>query len=404
MSNGAVLFACYESVSSLCPISSGLASNVQELTGKWSNNLDYLGGSRLLHYSIAVIPGDGIGPEVMDEGLKVLKALEESHGGIRFANDVMDWNCKYYLTHGRMMPENGLDTLKDYDLILLGAVGAPEVPDHVSVWELILPIRRAFQQYVNLRPVKLLRGLESPLRYKEHADLDFVVVRENTEGEYSNMGGRMHQGTPYEMAVQNNVFTRYGTERILKYAYSLAEKRPRKRLTAATKSNGINHSMPFWDEIVKEVAREHPAVETNLYHIDALAAYFITRPETFDVVVASNLFGDILTDLGAAIVGGLGLAPSANINPERKFPSMFEPIHGSAPDIAGKGIANPIAQVWSLAMMMDHLDLPEVSAVIMNVIEQVLVDGKILTPDLGGKASTKELGDELVRHIYAQAK
>ncbi|MBY0084863.1 tartrate dehydrogenase [Brevibacillus sp. M2.1A] len=354
----------------------------------------------MLHYSIAVIPGDGIGPEVMEEGLKVLGAIEESHGGIRFARDVMDWNCSYYLQHGKMMPENGLHLLKDYDLILLGAIGAPEVPDHVSVWELILPIRRAFQQYVNLRPVKLLKGLESPLRYKGHADLDFVVVRENTEGEYSNMGGRMHQGTPYEMAVQNNVFTRYGTERILKYAYALAEKRSKKSVTAATKSNGINHSMPFWDEIVKEVSQEYPGIQTNLYHIDALAAYFITRPETFDVVVASNLFGDILTDLGAAIVGGLGLAPSANINPERKYPSMFEPIHGSAPDIAGRGIANPIAQVWSLAMMMDHLDLPELSAVIMNAIEDVLQDGKVLTPDLGGTATTKELGDEIVRHIY----
>jgi tartrate dehydrogenase/decarboxylase/D-malate dehydrogenase len=218
------------------------------------------------------------------------------------------------------------------------------------------------------------------------------------------MGGRMHQGTPYEMAVQNNVFTRYGTERILKYAYSLAEKKPKKRLTAATKSNGINHSMPFWDEIVKEISQEHPNVKTTLYHIDALAAYFITRPESFDVVVASNLFGDILTDLGAAIVGGLGLAPSANINPERKYPSMFEPIHGSAPDIAGKGIANPIAQIWSLSMMMDHLDLPEISAVIMNAIEQVLVDGKVLTPDLGGGATTKELGDEIVRQIYQATK
>lgn len=358
----------------------------------------------MLHYSIAVIPGDGIGPEVMAEGLKVLKAVEEGHGGIRFTCDEMDWNCRYYLTHGRMMPENALDTLKDYDLILLGAIGAPEVPDHVSVWELILPIRRAFQQYVNLRPVKLLRGLDSPLRYKEHADLDFVVVRENTEGEYSNMGGRLHQGTPHEMAVQNNVFTRYGTERIIKYAYSLAEKRPKKRLTAATKSNGINHSMPFWDEIVKEVSREHPGIDTTLYHIDALAAYFITRPEAFDVVVASNLFGDILTDLGAAIVGGLGLAPSANINPERIYPSMFEPIHGSAPDIAGRGIANPIAQIWSLSMMMDHLGLPEIGACILDAIEQVLMEKNVLTPDLGGTASTRELGAEIVRRIYQQAR
>lgn len=354
----------------------------------------------MLHYSIAVIPGDGIGPEVMEEGLKVLKAVEESHGGLRFTCDVMDWDCRYYLEQGRMMPKNGLEVLKDYDLILLGAIGAPEVPDHISVWELILPIRRAFQQYVNLRPVKLLRGLDSPLRYKGHDDLDFVVVRENTEGEYSNMGGRIHQGTAYEMAVQNNVFTRYGTERIVKYAYSLAEKREKKRLTAATKSNGINHTMPFWDEIVKGISQEHPSVDTTIYHIDALAAYFITRPETFDVVVASNLFGDILTDLGAAIVGGLGLAPSANINPERTYPSMFEPIHGSAPDIAGKGIANPIAQIWSISMMMDHLGLPEIGASILESIEQVLMEGKVLTPDLGGKASTKDVGAEIVRHLY----
>lgn len=349
------------------------------------------------HYAIAVIPGDGIGPEVMNEGLKMLRAIEASHGGLRFTCDIMDWNCDYYLKHGRMMPENGLEILKGYDLILLGAIGAPAVPDHISVWELILPIRRAFQQYVNLRPIKLLRGLESPLRYKGHDELDFVVVRENTEGEYSNMGGRLHQGTPYELAVQNNVFTRHGTERIVKYAYSLAKKKGKKRLAAATKSNGINHSMPFWDEIVKDIGRENPDVETHLYHIDAMAAYFITRPESFDVVVASNLFGDILTDLGAAIVGGLGLAPSANINPERNYPSMFEPIHGSAPDIAGKGIANPIAQIWSLSMMMDHLQLPEIGAAILTAIEQVLLEGRVLTPDLHGKATTQELGDEIVR-------
>lgn len=336
----------------------------------------------------------------MAEGLKVLKAIEECHGGLRFTCDVLDWNCSYYLQHNRMMPENGLEILKDYDLIMLGAIGAAEVPDHVSVWELILPIRRAFQQYVNLRPIKLLRGLESPLRYKGHEDLDFLVVRENTEGEYSNTGGRIHQGTAYEMAIQNNIFTRYGTERIIKYAYSLAEKRQKKRLTAATKSNGINHSMVFWDEIVKEVSLEHPGVATTIYHIDALAAYFVTRPETFDVVVASNLFGDILTDLGAALVGGMGLAPSANINPEGTYPSMFEPIHGSAPDIAGKGIANPIAQIWSISMMMDHLNHPEVGASILQSIERVLMEGKVLTPDLGGKASTKEMGEEIVRQFY----
>lgn len=351
------------------------------------------------YYSIAVIPGDGIGPEVMEEALKVLKVIEELHGGIHFSYDFFDWNCQYYLKHGRMMPENGLDLLKDYDVILFGAVGDPSVPDHVSVWELILPIRKHFEQYVNLRPVKLLRGLESPLRYKDHNDLDFIVVRENTEGEYSNMGGRMHVGTPYEMAIQNNVFTRHGSERILRYAFSLAEKRLKKRLTVATKSNAINHTMPFWDEIAKEIGAYYPHVETQIYHIDALAAYFILKPETLDVVVGSNLFGDILTDLGAAIVGGLGLAPSGNINPEMKYPSMFEAIHGSAPDIAGKGIANPIAQIWSVSLMMDHLQLPEIGKLILDAIEDVLVEGEIKTPDLGGTSKTEEMGDAIVSKI-----
>ncbi|MCK6257375.1 tartrate dehydrogenase [Fictibacillus sp. KIGAM418] len=347
------------------------------------------------HFSIAAIPGDGIGPEVMEEGLKTLKRIEELHGGIHFSIDAFDWNCDYYLKHGKMMPENGLEILRDYDVILLGAIGAPSVPDHISVWELILPIRRTFQQYINLRPIKLLRGLDSPLRYKAHDDLDFVVVRENTEGEYSNMGGRIHENTPFELAVQNNVFTRYGTERVIKYAYSLAEKRTKKRLTAATKSNGINHSMPFWDEIVKEVSRNHPSIRTDIYHIDALAAYFITRPEELDVVVGSNLFGDILTDLGAAIVGGLGLAPSGNINPEKTYPSMFEPIHGSAPDIAGKGIANPIAQIWSISLMMEHLGFSEVADLIVDSIEEVLLEGKVSTPDLGGKNTTSEFGSAI---------
>jgi tartrate dehydrogenase/decarboxylase/D-malate dehydrogenase len=334
----------------------------------------------------------------MAEGLKVLKMVEEIHGGLRFVCDSFDWNCEYYLKHGRMMPANGLDILKDYDVILLGAIGAPTVPDHISIWELILPIRQTFQQYINLRPIKLLRGLESPLRYKTHEHLDFVVVRENTEGEYSNMGGRLHRGTPYELAVQNSVFTRHGIERVVKYAYSLAEKR-KKRVTAATKSNGINHSMPFWDEIVKEIGARYPEIKTDLCHIDALASYFITRPENFDVVVASNLFGDILTDLGAAIVGGLGLAPSGNINPERTHPSMFEPVHGSAPDIAGKGIANPIAQIWSISMMMDHLNQTEMARLILDAIEEVLIEGKTATLDLGGKASTVEMGDAVVRQM-----
>jgi len=354
------------------------------------------GVKNVQHFSIALIPGDGIGPEVMNEAIKALKKAEEIHGGINFSCESFDWGCDYYLENGRMMPENGLDILKDFDVILFGAVGAKSVPDHISVWELILPIRRKFQQYVNLRPIKLLQGIESPLRYKTHKDLDFVVVRENTEGEYSNMGGRVHEGTPYELAVQNNIFTRYGSERILNYAYSLADKRAKKNLTVATKSNAINFTMPFWDEIVKEIGTSYPDVKTQIYHIDALAAYFISRPEEFDVVAGSNLFGDILTDLGAAIVGGLGLAPSGNINPERIYPSMFEPIHGSAPDIAGKGIANPIASIWSLSLMMDHLELPGVAKLILDSIEGVLVEGKIRTPDLGGTATTTEMGNAIV--------
>ncbi|GAX90185.1 tartrate dehydrogenase [Effusibacillus lacus] len=355
------------------------------------------------HYSVAVIAGDGIGPEVMAEGLKALQAVERVHNWIRFDIRCLDWNCGYYARHGRMMPDNGLEILRDFDAILLGAIGAPDVPDHISVWELILPIRRRFHQYVNLRPIKLLKGLESPLRHKGQAELDFVVVRENTEGEYSNMGGRLHAGTPYELAIQNNVFTRFGVERVIRYAFSLAQSLGRKRVTAATKSNGINHSMPFWDEVFRDVSRSHPEIRTDLFHIDALAAYFVSRPEIFDVVVASNLFGDILTDLGAAVVGGLGLAPSGNINPEREYPSMFEPIHGSAPDIAGKGIANPIATIWSVSMMMDHLGHREMGQLLLDGIEEVLVEGVVRTPDIGGRATTSEMGDAIVNSIMRKA-
>lgn len=347
-------------------------------------------------FSMAVIPGDGIGPEVTNEALKMIKKVEELHGGMKFYSEHFEWGCDYYLKNGRMMPENGLEILKDFDVILFGAVGAKTVPDYISVWELILPIRQKFQQYVNLRPIKLLRGMESPLRYKNHEDLDFVVIRENTEGEYFNSGGRVHEGTPYELAMQNSVFTRFGMERILNYAFTLAEKRKKKSLTAATKSNAINFTMPFWDELVKEISGNYPGIKTQLYHIDALAAYFVSRPEEFDVVVGSNLFGDILTDLGAAIVGGLGISPSGNINPERAYPSMFEPIHGSAPDIAGKGIANPIASIWSIGLMMNHLGHDHIGKLIVDSIEAVLVDGNIRTPDLGGTATTVEMGDAII--------
>ena len=351
------------------------------------------------HYSLAVIPGDGIGPEVMSEAVNILRATEQLHGGITFDIEYFDWNCDYYLKHGKMMPDDGLEILQGFDVILFGAVGAASVPDHISVWELILPIRREFEQYVNMRPIKLLKGLESPLKNKTHADLDFVVIRENTEGEYSNIGGRLYKGSPHEMAIQNNVFTRFGTERIMKFAFEYACCHQLENVTAATKSNAMNFSMTFWDEIFKEVSSNYPDIHTNLYHIDALAAYFVTSPEKFDVVVASNLFGDILTDLGAALVGGLGFGPSGNINPERKYPSMFEAIHGSAPDIAGKGIANPIGQIWSAAMMLDHLGHNDLYHGIVHSIEEVLVEGKVRTPDLGGHSTTTELGAAITEKL-----
>ncbi|WP_342567659.1 tartrate dehydrogenase [Psychrobacillus sp. FSL K6-4046] len=354
-------------------------------------------------HKIACIPGDGIGPEVMTQAQRVLQLVEDIHGGVTFEVNPYEWNCDYYLKHGKMMPEDGLSILKDYEAILFGAVGDPKVPDHISVWELILPIRRAFQQYINLRPIKLLKGIQSPLVGKGVEDIDFVVVRENTEGEYSNSGGRLHAGTPYEVVVQNSVFTRMGSERVIKYAYELAQKRGSKHLSVATKSNAINFSMPFWDEIAKEIGAGYPEIEAKFYHIDALVAFFVSKPEIFDVVVGSNLFGDILTDLGAAISGGLGITPSGNINPEKQYPSMFEAIHGSAPDIAGKGIANPIAQIWSTSLMLEHLGYSDLANVIVDGIEETLVEGKVRTPDLGGNANTTEFTEEIMKHIKSYA-
>ncbi|ADG07678.1 tartrate dehydrogenase [Kyrpidia tusciae] len=349
-------------------------------------------------HRIAVIPGDGIGPEVVREGVKVLEAAAVRAGMFRLEFDWLPWNCSYYRRHGRMMPADGIEQLRTYDGIYLGAVGDPSVPDHVSVWQLILPIRKAFQQYVNLRPAKLLAGLESPLRHKEARDLDFVIVRENTEGEYSDIGGRLHPGTPVEMAVQTSVFTRYGIERVARYALSLARRR-RGHVAVATKSNGLAHTMPYWDEVIRSCRVEFPDVDVSFYHVDALSTLFVLRPETLDVVLATNLFGDILSDLGAAVVGGLGVAPAGNINPEKRFPSMFEPVHGSAPDIAGKGIANPIAAIWSGAMMLEHLGHPEPAAEVVRAIEQVLAEGRVWTRDLGGTASTEEVGDAVVRAL-----
>ena len=350
--------------------------------------------------SVAVIPGDGIGLEVVREGQRVLNAISELDGGIGFSYTEFPWGCRYYAEHGEMAPKGFLETLRGFETVFLGAVGFPGVPDHVSLWGLLLPIRRGFEQYVNLRPVRILRGVTSPLRGRSAGDIDFVVIRENTEGEYSSSGGRLHTGFPHELVVQNTIFTRLGTERILRYAYRLAEKSRRRRLCGATKSNGINWTMPFWDEIFNEIgSREFPQVERRLVHIDALSAFFVLKPDQFDVVVASNLFGDILTDLGGAIIGGIGIAASANINPERRYPSMFEPVHGSAPDIAGKGIANPIGQIWSASLMLEHLNRSDLAGRLMKAVEDVLETTQVRTPDFGGRSTTAEVTDAMITRL-----
>lgn len=343
-------------------------------------------------FRLAVVPGDGIGKEVVPEGLRVLEAVGAQFD-IGFEQTHLDWSCETYKATGRMMPADGLGRLRDHDGIFLGAVGFPGVPDHISLWGLLIPIRREFDQYVNLRPVRLLPGVVAPIRDRKPGDIDFWVVRENTEGEYSQIGGRLHAGTDRELVVQEAIFTRHGTDRIIRYAFDLARRLGSKHVTSATKSNGIFHSMPFWDERFAAISQEYPDVRADQYHIDILAARFVMSPERFSVVVASNLFGDILSDLGPGVTGTIAVAPSANINPERIFPSMFEPVHGSAPDIAGQGIANPIGQIWSAAMMLEHLGEPEAGQMIINAIETVLTSSNPpLTPDLGGKASTSDLG------------
>jgi tartrate dehydrogenase/decarboxylase/D-malate dehydrogenase len=342
-------------------------------------------------YRIAVIAGDGIGKEVVPEGMRVLEAAGRRFG-FSFDWHEFPWSCETYNSTGRMMPEDGIEQLRPHDSIFLGAVGFPGVPDHVSLWGLLIPIRRHMQQYINLRPVRLLKGVKTPLAGRTAADIDFIVVRENCEGEYSEIGGRLYAGTDDEMVVQETVFTRKGVDRVLKFAFELARSRPKKHLTSATKSNGIIHTMPYWDERFRAMAAQYPDVRTDQYHIDILTAHFVGHPDWFDVVVGSNLFGDILSDLGPAVAGSIGIAPSANINPERTHPSMFEPVHGSAPDIAGKGIANPIGQIWSGAMMLEHLGETEAAAAIVGAIEKVLADPRILTPDMGGKADTVALG------------
>ncbi|WP_414648073.1 tartrate dehydrogenase [Castellaniella sp.] len=341
-------------------------------------------------FRVAVIAGDGIGQEVMPEGLRVLEAAARRFG-FTLHEDSFDWGCEYYQKHGRMMPEDGLDLIRHHDAVFLGAVGFPGVPDHVSLGGLLLAIRRGFQQYANIRPVRLMPGVESPLARRSVGDIDMLIVRENTEGEYSAIGGLMAAGTADEAAVQLSTFSRKGVDRILKYAFEMARKRPARHVTSATKSNGLAITMPYWDERFRRMAEQYPDVRTDQYHIDILTAQFVMNPQRFDVVVGSNLFGDILSDLGPACTGTIGIAPSANLNPEKEYPSMFEPVHGSAPDIFGQNIANPIGQIWSGALMLDHLGQGAAAAAIVRAVEQVLVSGP-RTRDMGGEASTTEVG------------
>ena len=346
-------------------------------------------------YQIASIPGDGIGKEVLPEAIQVLEALAATCG-FRLKFSPYAYSCAYYKTHGKMMADDGLERLRDSDAIFLGAVGFPGVPDHVSLWGLLIPIRRTFQQYVNLRPVRLLKGIASPL--KAEKPIDFYIVRENNEGEYSSIGGRLYEGTEQEVVVQESIFTRKGVDRVMRFAFELAARRG-KKIASATKSNGIIHTMPFWDERFKAIGQEYPEVSREQFHIDILCAHFVLHPDWFDVVVASNLFGDILSDLGPAVVGGMGIAAGANLNPEKEFPSMFEPVHGSAPDIAGKNVANPIACFWTAAMMLEHLGETEAAALLMNAIETTTAAGKVLTRDLGGNATTTAVTAEVIKNI-----
>lgn len=349
-------------------------------------------------YKVAVIAGDGIGPEVIDEGIKVLNAVAEADGGFTFAFTHYPWGCNDYLRTGRMMPHDGMEQLKEADAIFLGAVGAPGVPDHISLWDLLLTIRKGFDQYVNLRPVKLLKGAPCPLKDVAAEDIDMLFIRENSEGEYAGSGSWLYKGKPNEVVIQDGVFSRIGCERIIRYAFEIARAQKRS-LTSISKGNALNYSMVFWDQIFAEVAKEYPDVVTHSYLVDAASMFMVKDPKRFEVVVTSNLFGDILTDLGAAIAGGMGLAAGANLNPERKYPSMFEPIHGSAPDIAGQQKANPLATVWSASQMLEFFGHKHWAERLLEIIEQILTEKRVLTPDLGGTAKTSEVGDEVVRKI-----
>lgn len=353
------------------------------------------GNDGVRRHRIAVIGGDGVGPEVVAAGLRVLRRAAELDGGFELIADELPWGSDYYGEHGAMAPEDFLDTLRGYDAIYLGAVGSPAVPDHVTLWGLLLPIRQVFDLYVNLRPVKLMAGIDGPLREKGVEDIQMMCVRENTEGEYCGAGGRVHEGLDMEVGLQTDVFTRVGVERIARYAFELARTRS-KRLASVTKSNAGRHAFVFWDKVVADVARDYPDVELERVLVDAAAAHFVTDPRRFDVVVGSNLFMDVLTDLGAVIQGGMGVAASANVNPQGGVPGMFEPVHGSAPDIAGQGIANPIGAVWSGAMMLEHVGESAAGEAVREAMEQVLASRSVHTRDLGGTASTSEVADALV--------
>ncbi len=350
------------------------------------------------HYNLAVMPGDGIGPEVIAEGVAALQAVAEFDGGLKFEIQDYDWGSERYLRQGAMMPADALKVLeaRDSNAILVGPVGDPRVADHITLWGMLLPIRQGFDQYINLRPVRLLEGVASPLAGKAPKDIDIICVRENCEGEYCGAGGRVYQGTPQASAVQTAVFTYRGTERVIRYAFEYARRHGRKKVTSATKSNAINYSMVFWDDVFREVSARYPDVQREQQLIDSLCARFVTAPESVDVVVASNLFGDILTDLGAAIAGSMGLAPSANLNPEGRYPSMFQAIHGSAPDLTGKGIADPVATIWSVSMMLDHLGEAELGCALLKAIESVIAEGKVRTPDLGGESTTRQVGQAII--------
>jgi tartrate dehydrogenase/decarboxylase / D-malate dehydrogenase len=353
-------------------------------------------------YRIAAIPGDGIGKEVIAAGIEVLNALAKRAGGFQFKFDHFDWGSDYYKKHGIMMPENGRDAIKNHDAIFFGAVGAPDVPDHITLWGLRLAICQPFDQYANVRPTRILPGIVSPLRNVTGPELDWVIVRENSEGEYAGVGGRVHKGLPEEVATDVAMFTRPGVARIIRFAFNLARSRPRKKLTIVTKSNAQRHGMVMWDDIALEVASEFPDVQWDKMLVDAMTMRMTLRPETLDTIVATNLHADILSDLAAALAGSLGIAPTANINPERKFPSMFEPIHGSAFDITGKGIANPTGTFWTATMMLDHLGEPKAGARLMRAVERVTADKNLHTPDLGGKATTRQVTDAVIKSIEGE--